>query len=114
MQCEGIGVVTCTDPCPTCGERFIHPLPRPEPAIHPVQYLGEVGSGCCGDHAAPACNDPFCWIKTPLSPSINSSMIMFRTPDGEAVYLDETEAGALARDLLSMVIELKLRRGRST
>ena len=56
---------------------------------------------CNGHHAAPTCEDAQCWRRDPLDPAIESDLITFRTPDGEAIYLDEIEAHNLGAKLIA-------------
>jgi hypothetical protein len=65
-----------------------------------------MGKKCDGDHGAPPCEDPHCWTRDPLVPIVDSNFVMFRTPDGEAVYLDGIEARDLAKNLVLAADEL--------
>jgi hypothetical protein len=62
---------------------------------------------CDGDHKRPVCKSPQCWHRDPLDPVIDSELVMFRTPDGEAIYLDEIEARALGEHLVRLADQLQ-------
>lgn len=61
---------------------------------------------CDGEHAAPTCKDPECYHRDPLAPCIDAELVMFRAPDGEAIYLDDVEAFDLAAKLITAAHEL--------